>query len=56
MVTNEQKFVDFHGHCTWCKYTKVREEDEPCRECLATPVNAYSSRPKFFEKKEKKSK
>lgn len=47
------KVACFANHCPTCKYEAVKEEDEPCNECLDYPVNLNTDKPvKWEEKKE----
>lgn len=45
------KIVHFENYCNKCKYEKRKEEEEPCRECLDTPVNEDSHRPVKFSRR-----
>lgn len=47
------KEVYFHDYCKSCKYKKVIENDEPCDECLSSPVNVYSHKPVRYEENKK---
>ena len=49
------KEVYFDKCCGTCKYEKTKEEDDPCDECLANPVNVNSHKPVKYEKEEKKT-
>lgn len=40
--------IDF-TFCLKCKHWTVSESDEPCHECLSTPVREYSHIPMHFE-------
>ena len=46
------KEVYFGEYCKKCKYWEKFETDDPCYECLENPVNLYSHKPIYFEKKE----
>lgn len=46
------KEVYFNQYCESCKYSNVSEKDEPCNECVETPVNLYSHKPVKYEEKE----
>ena len=47
------KIVYFDQYCNKCKHRDLKEEQEPCRECLDWPVNEYSHQPVKFEEVEK---
>lgn len=49
---NEFKEVYFHEYCKQCVHKDVKEEDDPCRECLDNPINSYSHKPTEFKAKE----
>ena len=49
-----EKFVEFDKYCKNCKHKKVKQDEEPCNECLSSPVNEHSIKPIKFEKAEKK--
>lgn len=42
---NREKEVYFHQYCKTCKDKNTSEEDAPCRDCLAQPVNTDSHKP-----------
>lgn len=39
----------FCEYCKTCKHKLCDCEDEPCCDCLATPVNYYSHKPVLWE-------
>ena len=45
------KFVDYVQFCPLCKNEKTKETEDPCNECLTTPVNLGSIKPINFEEK-----
>lgn len=47
-----EKIVEFEKYCLNCKHEALSESEDPCFECLANPVNAYSHKPVKFESKE----
>lgn len=47
----EYKMVDFKKWCVRCKHKNKPEMDEPCNECLASPVNLHSTKPVKYEKR-----
>lgn len=52
-MENIHKEVYFNKYCKTCAYSESKESDDPCDECLATPMNEYSHKPVMYEKKEK---
>lgn len=44
------KIVYFDQYCKTCKHRKMKEDDQPCRECLGEPVNVDSHKPVRWEK------
>jgi len=48
-MNNKEKLVAFDIWCPKCKYKNKREEEEPCDECLAYPVNENSTKPVMWE-------
>ena len=50
-MQTENKIVDFEKYCPLCKNAKVIETEDPCNECLTTPVNIYSRKPIMFEER-----
>lgn len=44
--------VYFYKYCKRCKYKNLREEEDPCNECLSNPLNVESHKPINFEEKE----
>ena len=45
------KEVYFNQYCSECKHKDVNSEEDPCNECLTSPVNLYSHKPVNFEQK-----
>lgn len=43
------KIVEFSEYCYKCKNKDVVETEDPCNECLKTPVNEDSHKPINFE-------
>lgn len=57
MENDNKKEVYFHEYCNKCKFEKLKEEEEPCNECLHVPAREYSHKPeKFIERDEIKKK
>ena len=50
------KLVDFDRYCPTCKYKDLKENEDPCDECLAMGANLYSHKPVKYEKKERSRK
>lgn len=53
MDIGQTKFVRFDIYCKECKYKDTDENEDPCNECLAEPVNEYSKKPVCFKPKDK---
>ena len=51
MEDNAYKEVYFHKYCKTCKYSKNKDTDEPCDDCLSETVNLYSHKPVYWEAK-----
>ena len=49
MNNDGQKFVVFDAWCETCVRRDLDEAEDPCHDCLQTPVNTYSSRPYYYE-------
>lgn len=45
------KIVEFSEYCKTCKHEKVKEEDQPCCDCLAEATNVHSRKPIKYESK-----
>lgn len=45
------KEVYFDKYCQKCVNEKLKEDEEPCYECLHNPANLYSHKPVKFEEK-----
>lgn len=50
-MQTEIKIVEFDKYCKLCKNQLVVETEDPCNECLTTPVNIESHKPVMFEQK-----
>ena len=48
-MTDPKNEVLFCEYCKTCKHKLCNCEDEPCCDCLATPVNYYSHKPVLWE-------
>jgi hypothetical protein len=44
------KEVYYDKYCSTCKNKKKAENEEPCWECLTTPVNEDSHKPIKYKK------
>lgn len=56
-MANDQEYkeVYFNQYCQKCKHHELKDEQEPCNECLDYPINLYSHKPVKFEDKEEKT-
>ena len=51
----EKEFmVDFEKYCKTCKHEKLKENCDPCNDCLDYAVNTNSEKPVHYEEKEDK--
>lgn len=50
-MEEKNKEVFFNEYCPECKHFTVKEEDDPCDECLYNPSNVNSHKPVNFEAK-----
>lgn len=50
MQGDELKIVHFDEYCPKCKHYSKSGSEDPCRECLDNPVNAWSHKPVRFDK------
>ena len=50
MFDNE-KIVEFIIYCPKCEFKDTVETEEPCNECLTSPVNIDSQKPVNFKEK-----
>ena len=46
-----EKEVYFGEYCKKCKHEMLKEDEEPCCECLLYPMNQYSHKPVRYEEK-----
>ena len=51
-IVNDYKEVIFGDYCSRCIHADKSEQEEPCFECIAEPVNLWSHKPVKFEPKE----
>lgn len=52
METNDgMKHVEFDRYCPTCEHKDVKEDEQPCYDCLAEPVNQYSHKPVNYKEK-----
>ena len=45
--------VEFYIFCPQCKYDDREEKFDPCNECLETGMREGTSKPAYFEPKDK---
>lgn len=50
-INDGMKEVYFDQYCKTCKHSDLREDQEPCSECLNEPVCQYSHKPVQYEEK-----
>lgn len=50
----EYKEVEFWKYCEKCRHHGVKDEKDPCNDCLAEPVNLHSTKPVYFEEGNKR--
>lgn len=53
MTKYNEKIVHFDEYCSRCKYEELKEEEDPCYDCLAQPVNTNSHKPVYFVERDK---
>ena len=53
--TNEDKIVRYDRYCKTCLNKDLKQDEEPCNECLNNPTNGYSRKPVKYEKKVSKN-
>ena len=53
---NDYKEVIFGDYCHKCVHEDKSEQEDPCFECIAEPVNLWTHKPVKFEPKEEESK
>lgn len=47
-----EQFVDYFIYCPKCKHKEKNGWDDPCNECMETPVRKNTSKPAKFDEKE----
>ena len=52
-MDEDYKMVEYHKYCETCKHKGLKENEEPCAECLDNPLNMYTDKPIKFEEKTK---
>lgn len=50
------KFINFEHYCRLCESEPFESTEEPCDECLGTPVRPDSHTPINFKRKERRKK
>ena len=46
---NDFKEVYYEQYCKKCKHWELDDAEDPCDECLGTPMNQDSHKPVYFE-------
>lgn len=52
-MEDSYKEVYFGTYCKTCQHEALAEDQDPCYDCLAEPVNLYSHKPVKWEEKHK---
>lgn len=52
-MENAYKEVYFKDYCDKCKHKELKEDEDPCYDCLAEPVRVNSHKPINFEEADK---
>ena len=55
MNDTECRIIDFEKYCKDCKYKKLKDNKDPCNECLDYGANFESEKPVKFIKDEKEN-
>lgn len=55
-MNTKVKFINFEDYCRLCESEPFESTEEPCDECLGTPVRPDSHTPINFKRKERKKK
>lgn len=50
-MNDEYLEVYFDQYCKTCKYYELKENKDPCDECIAIPMNENSHKPINWEAK-----
>lgn len=50
-MDSKEKIVAFDIWCPKCKHRDKKENQQPCDDCLAEPVNVDSHKPVNWEKR-----
>ena len=45
------KLVNFARYCMTCEYRDKESYEDPCHECLSTPVREHSQKPLNYKEK-----
>lgn len=53
-MESREHIVEFENWCAKCKYVDLSVQEEPCQECVSTPVNTDSRKPVKWEEKKKR--
>lgn len=43
------KEIWYDEYCHKCKHAKLKEDDEPCCDCLSFPIGFWTHKPLYFE-------
>ena len=49
MAEYKFKIVEYENWCNKCKHKNKEENEDPCWDCLTTPVNEHSKKPICWE-------
>lgn len=48
-MDEHMKIVNYCVYCNKCKHSELPGTEEPCEECLTSPVNVNSKKPIKYE-------
>ena len=49
IMENIYKEVDFETYCETCEHKDLKENFDPCNDCLGEPMNANSEKPVYWK-------
>lgn len=50
-MDEDYREVKYDECCKTCEYKDRAENEHPCDECLAEPLNLYTSKPMWYKEK-----
>ena len=50
-----EQYINFQKYCMFCKYNALKEDEDPCKDCLMKLKGVGTDQPLYFERRDMRS-